>query len=156
MEALCHEDLHLNARTHKGPISYGFVMIIESSASELIDFVKGFGRGWEELKLRVPKLEFQMRFVQYLSLPLMLTETDDFEVLGPWSTVQVYRSCDCHFYYPRATVREQGYAYNQVKGWWDILIGVPTWILSVSRLSLVTWELNRLRVKQVLNDAVEI
>jgi hypothetical protein len=45
----------------------------------------------------------------------MLTETDDFEVLGPWSTVQVYRSCDCHFYYPRATVREQGYAYNPSK-----------------------------------------
>jgi hypothetical protein len=45
MEVLWHDDLQADARTHKGPISYGFVIIIESSAPELIDFGKGFGRG---------------------------------------------------------------------------------------------------------------
>jgi hypothetical protein len=64
MEALCHEDLHLEVSSRKGPISYGFAIIIESSASELIDFGMLY-----ESKLRVPKLEFQICPVRYMSFP---------------------------------------------------------------------------------------
>jgi len=46
----------------------------------------------------------------------MLTEANDFEVLGPSRMVKYIGHVTCHFHYPRATVGEQGHEYKQVRG----------------------------------------